>query len=492
MRSVNYFRWVIVLCSACALPLAAAVPQAFLIQNSGWMEPFYVDQDSQFKPLIKAVVNEATTAATEVVIASFNQTAGNNASPVIHFQDARTALGNQIDRIQLARKPNGALADTDFQEAVGQTISLAFKARPGIIWIFTNNKNSPNNSTETAQKNKEFYNLLHNEEAITRTLAFPIKMPVTGKLFAANGLMVYALAYGKDAEKDLLEIVRSGRIGKIFTEPPARLKPLDAESVRIVPQEIKNQTKARLSMATDQRTIIVDIDADAGYKEGDALEFVADIENLFFPYVIEQAELSAQLRAKEWQRPLTVSPARLRGLQPSKSTAVSVRMPLPDAALKSKWSISALSSMGKQVQVPVAIEVSLSNQSLGLATSFETRLKEIFPGDPLSDAFFPPTKRSSVAYIPVVIRVSYPLAPLLLAVAAALLLLVLPLVLFMLMGREKRIQVTVNERPQRLKIKAFGRVEVRTLEGEVAGEVSATPWSLKVSKQIPPHTISIR
>ena len=32
-----------------------AMQQAFLVQNSGWMEPFYVDSTSQFKPLVAAV-----------------------------------------------------------------------------------------------------------------------------------------------------------------------------------------------------------------------------------------------------------------------------------------------------------------------------------------------------------------------------------------------------------------------------------------------------
>ena len=31
---------------------AAELRQAVLVQNSGWMEPFYVDADSPFKPLV--------------------------------------------------------------------------------------------------------------------------------------------------------------------------------------------------------------------------------------------------------------------------------------------------------------------------------------------------------------------------------------------------------------------------------------------------------
>ena len=42
---------------------------------------------------------------------------------------------------------------------------------PGIIWIFTNNKNSPGNSPETAKRNREFYQLLHEEPSIVRASA---------------------------------------------------------------------------------------------------------------------------------------------------------------------------------------------------------------------------------------------------------------------------------------------------------------------------------
>ena len=58
---MNAFRRLFATC-AVALSLAAAwvapasaVQQAFLVQNSGWMEPFYTDPESQFKPLVAAV-----------------------------------------------------------------------------------------------------------------------------------------------------------------------------------------------------------------------------------------------------------------------------------------------------------------------------------------------------------------------------------------------------------------------------------------------------
>ena len=51
-------------------PLAHAVPQVFLVQNSGWMEPFYADPASQFKPLVAELVNAVVTSGDQVVLAS--------------------------------------------------------------------------------------------------------------------------------------------------------------------------------------------------------------------------------------------------------------------------------------------------------------------------------------------------------------------------------------------------------------------------------------
>lgn len=191
---------------------ALAVQQAFLIQNSGWMEPFYTDVRSEFKPLISAIVEAVADPGKPVTILSFNQATPQNESPAIVYNGPIGAsLREAIGTVKLARKGLGkTLADTDFNEAVTKTITGPFKGESGILWIFTNNKNSPNNSPETAAHNRDFYNLVHTEPSITRSLAFPLAMPVKGNLYSANGLMVYALAYGKEADTHLQSIVVGG------------------------------------------------------------------------------------------------------------------------------------------------------------------------------------------------------------------------------------------------------------------------------------------
>src|SRR5699024_2477274 len=108
-----------------------------------------------------------------------------------------------LNEQSIAKKSDHAYADTDFKEAVIATITGPFEKKSGIIWIFTNNKNSPNNDEATTERNKEFYELIHLDPAINKVVAFPLKMPVHGQHFNASGLMVYALAYGSAAESEL-------------------------------------------------------------------------------------------------------------------------------------------------------------------------------------------------------------------------------------------------------------------------------------------------
>ena len=56
-------------------------PQVFLVQNSGWMEPFYSDPDSPFKPLVGALVTAATQPGDPIVLAAFNQSLPDAPSP---------------------------------------------------------------------------------------------------------------------------------------------------------------------------------------------------------------------------------------------------------------------------------------------------------------------------------------------------------------------------------------------------------------------------
>lgn len=483
---------------ACALAtlaypaLAAAMQHAFLVQNSGWMEPFYADPASQLKPLVAAVAGVVTDPSDEIVIQAFNQRTPTNPSPVLLYQ-GQGAGNPQATLAPLTvglKAPGGAMADTDFKEAVVSTIIGPFKAQPGILWIFTNNRNSPNNDPQTAERNREFYRLVHLEPSISRTLAFPLRMPVQGKHYRATGLMVYALAYGEPAARHLQALVEHGRLARVFTAAPARLKPLDQDGLRVVPREMLSSADVQATLAADGRTLVFDIDAAALAPK---IGLRAGFENLFFPYDIVAADVRADLVAAGGVRlPLQVVPARLNGLAPGAATEVELQLPVPVAQVPSPWSASAISAMGKRVLMPATVEVSLAGQQLRISEGFRKSLSELFPGDPLSEVFLPPEGlKASTAHIPVLLRIQYPLLPVVVVVGGLLLLVLALATLAALAGRSARYEVTVDGFKRTVVLKAFGNLALRDPQGNLAGSINRGLGAPRVRDVVEGHSITV-
>ena len=470
----------------------AAVLQAFLVQNSGWMEPFYADPQSQFRELVGAVIGAAVQPGEHVFVSAFNQSTPHNPSPRLVYDGAAGAAATAaVASIELAQKASGGkYADTDFQEAVRGVIENQFKAHPGIIWIITNNKNSPNNSPDTAARNREFYGILHDEPAIVRTLAFPLKMPVRGHYFAAGGLMIYALAYGREASDVLQERVLGQHFRSVITEAPARLKPLDREVARLVLGSVHDSGGVAAGMGTDKRTIVVSVDYAAARP---LLDLTAVIENTSFPYEIVSADVAAEARTAGWRSQLEFRPARITNLLPGAPGSLSVRLPLPSGNIPSLWSFSALSLLGKTYLIPGVIQLQLTNQKLRIAPDFTERLAGIFPGDPLPESFVPPDHaRDSGSEIPFVVRISYPLYPLFLLVLVALLLVGASLVALSLVNSRMRYEVRVdNEAARKIYLKAFQSLPVRTAGGEPAGMLSRSLGKGVSVKSADGHQVSV-
>lgn len=475
---------------ALSFPVAAwaAVPQAFLVQNSGWMEAFYTDPSSPFKKVVEAVITAVAEPDETVTVSAFNQTVPGNESPRPVFTGRPgPQLVAALAGLGVARKPSGALADTDFQEAVTKTVLGALRSRPGIIWIFTNNKNSPGNDPETAKRNREFYALLHEQPSIVRTVAFPLSMPVSGK-YPAKGLMVYGLAYGPSAQARLVHLV-AGPIRKVLNEPPARLKPLHQESVGLTPGPVRNTPSVSASKTADG-WIVLDVDVS---RRQPIVELTALVENRFYPYVIRHAALTARFAGRGWAEDLSVTPARLADLEPGASREVAVRLPIPLAEIPSVWSPTALASMGTQIKLPGRIQISLTDQRLEIATVFQERLAIIFPGDPLSEIFTPSKSVSaSEVTIPVLIRVSYPVYPLIVLGAAALVLAGSVVGLVMVMGGQKRFEVVVDGHLRRVAVKPFRSAEIRSPTGDVIGIVRRGLGRPTVSHVSQGHSITVK
>ncbi|KFC65537.1 hypothetical protein [Massilia sp. LC238] len=399
-----------------AMAGAWATPHVFLVQNSGWMEPFYSDPKSQFKPLVGALAGAVVQPGDALVLAAFNQSLPGAPSPKALLsmkaidETVRSRVGGALANLDTARKPNSsALADTDLGEAVQAAITTALGGKPGIVWLVTNNRNSPNNDQATAARNREFYELIHKGQAIDKVVAFPLRMPVQGKHYQANGLMVYAFAVGKEGSRALDGLLASGRIARVITEQPARLKPLDRDTVRLAPAQVEDAPGVSFSQAPGG-ALRADVDPDARTPRASV---AWRLENAMYPYTIVSATLGARSMLAGEDRPIKLASSQVENLAPGKPLPLGSTMQLPVAQLPDKWSMEALKSAGSAYVLPGRIELHLANQRLALSQHFRQRMAALFPGDPLPDIFTPPaTVQASTAVLPLEVRVHYGMGPL--------------------------------------------------------------------------------
>ncbi|MGJ9420506.1 hypothetical protein ACHAC9_22520 [Massilia sp. CMS3.1] len=409
----------------CGAGAARATPHVFLVQNSGWMEPFYSDPDSPFKPLVAELALAVAQPGDALVLAAFNQSQPNAPSPralvsTTVDKGTRSAVRGALLELDTARKAGGALADTDLGEALKAAMTQALGGKDGIVWLVTNNRNSPNNDQATNLRNREFYQLIHSGSKIRTALAFPLRMPVKGEHYLANGLMVYAFAIGEGGARALDGLLASGAVRRIITEPPARLKPLDRNTVRLVPRKVENAPGVTFSMGQNG-VLRADV---APHASSPTAKIGWHLENTMYPYTIVSATLSARSKLGGENRAVTLGSTRVNGLAPGQPQPLGSTLQLPVAQLPGKWSMAALTSAGSAYVLPGTIEVHLADQKLALSTGFRERMTELFPGDPLPDIFTPPAQvQSSRAVLPIEVRVHYGSGPLFAAGAGLLALL---------------------------------------------------------------------
>lgn len=457
---------------------AWALPHVFLIQNSGWMEPFYADPASQFKPLVVALAGAVTQPGDPMVVASFNQSQPGAPSPKallsapVASGGARAQVQLAIDTLAPARKPgSSALADTDLGEAVQAAINKALGGKPGLVWLVTNNRNSPDNDQATALRNREFYQLIHQGDRITKALAWPLKMPVQGQKFRANGLMVYVFAVGEQGAAELDALLASGRIGKVITEPPARLKPLDRATVRLVPRKVEDAPGVAFSMAANGM-LRADVAPDA---TAPAAKIGWQLENTMYPYTITTARLAARSVLAGEDRPIRLADARVTGLSPGESVPLASVMQLPVAQLPGKWSLAALGSAGSAYVLPGRIELTLTGQQLALSRAFRERMAALFPGDPLPDIFIPPSGiDGSRAVLPIEVRVHYGVGPLLAIMAAALGAIAAAAGAAWALGRPRKAYVMVEGEPRTMMARAGSTQPIYDKAGEKVASLKTT------------------
>jgi hypothetical protein len=428
---------------------AFAIPHVVLVQNSGWMEPFYSDPASAFKPLVTELVANVVQPGDALVLAAFNQSLPGAPSPrglLSEQVDAKTVHAHvqaAMNGLQMARKPGGqALADTDLGEAVNAAVKGVLAGKPGLVWLVTNNRNSPNNDQATSARNREFYEVIHRGAAIDKALAFPLRMRVAGAHYSANGLMVYVFAVGKEGTLALDALLAAGRVQRVITEPPARLKPLDRDTVRLVPRRVEGAPGVSLAMDAGGR-LHADVEPDA-VAPGTRIQW--QLENTMYPYTIADATLSARSMLAGENRTIELARHDVKQLAPGKAEPLASSMQLPVAKLPGKWSMEALKSAGSAYVLPGRIELHLAGQRLVLSQAFRDRMAALFPGDPLPEIFTPPAEiQASTAVLPLEVRVHYGSGPLMALLGAALALLAAGGAAAWAYGRPRRVQLTVED-----------------------------------------------
>ncbi len=437
---------------------AQATSHVFLVQNSGWMEPFYADPASPYKALVTEVVQAAMAPGDALVLAAFNQSQPDAPSPRALLAQKgkpdRAKMRAVLGPLAVAKKPgSAALADTDLGEAVGSAIDSALAGKPGLVWLFTNNRNSPNNDQATARRNREFYQLIHGGTAIGKALAFPLQMPVQGRHYRANGLMVYVFAVQPQGVRELDALLASGRLRQVITELPARLKPLDQDTVRLVPARVESTPGVQYSVLPDGR-LRADVDANAKGVPP-AARITWRLENAIYPYTIASAHIAAQASLAGEAKTISLGSDEVKGLAPGKPQPLASALQLPVANLPDGWSLAALSSAGSAHVLPGRIDVQLSGQRLELSQAFRQRMAELFPGDPLPDIFTPPAKlQDARAALPVEVRLQYGAGPLLALLGGVLVLLAAGAAALVAGTRGRKVVVTVDGEQRTVRTKA--------------------------------------
>jgi len=469
----------VLLCGAfAAAHPALAVPQVVLVQNSGWMEPFYTDPTSQFKPLVAALAGSVAQPGDALVLAAFNQSRPGAPSPrglLSETVDAKTVqahVGAALAGLDIARKPGGAaLADTDLGEAVNAAVTQVLQNKPGLVWLVTNNRNSPNNDQATSERNREFYALIHRGAVIEKALAYPLRMQVEGPHYRANGLMIYVFAVGREGAQALDRLLAAGRVQRVITEPPARLKPLDRDTVRLVPRKVENAPGVEFSMDANG-LLRADVAPDA---RSPSAGIRWNLENTIYPYTIANATITARSMLGGENRPITLAKTGVQRLAPGQAEPLASTMTLPVAQLPGKWSLAALQSAGSAYVLPGRIELQLQGQRLELSQAFRTRMAALFPGDPLPDIFTPPAEiQASRATLPIEVRVHYGAGPLLALIGGALALLAAGAGAVYAYARPRRVVLTVEDELRTVHTRAGATQPIYDKAGQQVARLKTT------------------
>jgi len=453
-----------------------ALRQVYLVQNSGWMEPFFVDPQSAFRPLVESLVQATASAGEEVILASFNQDGQlpDRPSPFVVYQGPYepAAVTEAVAAIDLPRRPDGRFTDGDLFGALTGAITGLLESQPGIIWMVTNNKNAPDNDPNVQDNTRRFSNALGESAHISHLIALPVRMPVTGAHFRERGLIIYGIAYGEPAAPALERIARAEALRAVFSDPPVRLKRLDEEPLSFRPTRLAS-AGINASMA-DGRLVFSGLDASAG----SSIELHGRLVSEYYPYVIHKAVTSL-----EWDRlegfpegakvACRVAPAELSQVPPHgavEDVALTIEVP----PLPRPPGLDGL--FVDEIRVDGQLRLGLDQVALEFDPGFTDKIEELFGLDQLLPVFFGHrTVATAATLIPVALHVRFSRAPLMLLVGAIILgLLALALVVWLL-TRSRRYAGMVNGRQFNVRLRPLASHELRAYDGTALVRLQGRP-----------------
>lgn len=493
MRKLAYFLLVLAFVGTTAAgnpaPRPEEVRQVFLIQNSGWMEPFYTDPNSPLRPFMNTLIRRANLRGVEITVASFNQdgqVAGRRSPEVRYEGDYDAArVRDAIQSIDLPRKASGAYADADFRGALLGTFSRILRGQQGLIWLITNNKDAPNNNPEVIANTQAFYGALRQSPYITAIAAFPMRRLVSGPHFTERGLIFYAIAYGERGRAALNAVLRDGApVRSLFPAPPVRLKPLAVDPVEL---QLSSQTAGLSAVVTDGRLYISNAPAAGG-----SLRLQGHLRNRYYPQNIARAQLVARWRAGDPElvgSAVHMAPGQITDVPANgPSGPVTLEMTLPEISRPAGFA----GLFADERILRGELEIRLESMEFSLDRDFVSRISAISGGDTIRSEqaeavmaanlpeVFLDYRRISTATmrVPVEIRVRFSAWPLILLLGAGAFLLIALAALAVVMTRPRSYLIRVGQADQRISIKPRERRVVADAYGnraEVLGHMFGAP-----------------
>ncbi|MDE1567857.1 hypothetical protein [Aquabacter sediminis] len=489
MRSARRLLFFFLTATVPLMAQAAPIRQVYLVQNSGWMEPYFLDPQSQFISLARSLIEATQLEDVDVTVASFNQDGqlpGQRSPNVLYAGPfAPDVIEKKLTSLTVPRRPNGRYADADFLSALQATITDLLHQQDGIIWMLSNNKNSPNNSQDVAANTRGFYDLLRNSSYVTRIVAFPLRMPVSGPNFSEKGFIVYGIAYGQLGARALDVLTAPGTpLRDLFADPPIFLKPLEPQVLEL---NMQHQDVADGATIEIQNGIVVVDGLKA--EETSTISFTGTLQNVAYPKKIVSAHVTAAWEGKgSGTNAVQANPPVISNLAMG-ATSPPLRFTLTIPGKPRPSGLSGL--MTTDVTVDGQMDITLSDLQFELDDNFITKASAVFGGSMMGEGqrsfvekqlpaiFFDfRNVRERVTSIPIRVILHYSPLPLYAALAVALLAFALLAGLLSQMFRARSYKVKLGADVVPVRLRPRQQVELRSSEGaryRVRGQLFGPP-----------------